>query len=355
LEEEDTLGPLWGHFGFTLGLLWGHFGVTLAYFTLAKCGKEMWSTKYFPVLMRKQLATVFLVSTLAYNAHIWGAMTPAQEQVLSVAYYKVIRKILGVGIKHVSNHVLLTYGIMPAFQVFMSLRRLVYLSRIIRDAPISLKALIQATADGEQSYAVTIRNDLLWLWNSVPELQEVMPAPCNTNGAMWELFVAQKSSDSWKALVAKAVECSISACETGSVCSDLLPDTIFTCLTCSECGLVFANERGLKMHCQLMHGAKSITRSYAEASGSCTTCLKVFHTRLRLQIHLRKNFGAHIEASCLAEMWRRGLPPISEERILELEAADRVLYKQRRSQGRGLSFAAVPVAQGYGPFQRPVE
>ena len=102
--------------------------------------------------------------------------------------------------------------------------------------------------------------------------------------------------------------------------------------TCADCGKKFASNCGLAVHMARVHGARRSAPSYAGRDGTCASCKRCFHNRLRLVHHLSYSSPRRLEW-CISQTE----PMADHDReVLDREDAD----KRRRDKREGRSFLA---------------
>eukprot|EP00929_Paragymnodinium_shiwhaense_P036423 TRINITY_DN19527_c0_g1_i2.p1 TRINITY_DN19527_c0_g1~~TRINITY_DN19527_c0_g1_i2.p1 ORF type:complete len:172 (+),score=17.93 TRINITY_DN19527_c0_g1_i2:101-616(+) len=119
---------------------------------------------------------------------------------------------------------------------------------------------------------------------------------------------------------------------------------------CEECDLVFGSYTALCVHCTRVHGYRDETSRFARADGVCQICLRVFHTRHRLRLHLKHGAKKRGPDSCFAGYIRVGIAQLNEEEIELLDQADRDEMAKCRRTGERFGVAKMPWVQAYGPL-----
>ena len=75
--------------------------------------------------------------------------------------------------------------------------------------------------------------------------------------------------------------------------------------TCADCGGQFASNCGLAVHMARVHAVRRPAPSYAGRDGTCASCKRCFHTRLRLVHHLSYSSPRCLEwCSCIWSLCR---------------------------------------------------
>ena len=96
---------------------------------------------------------------------------------------------------------------------------------------------------------------------------------------------------------------------------------------CPSCKKTFSTITGLSVHQRHKHKAVAQARYFAKGS-QCEACMKEFHTRPRLIVHLQ-----YSGTSCLRELAAQG-QPMTEEARIQMDEADRTVCQQVRKTGR---------------------
>jgi hypothetical protein len=224
----------------------------------------------------------------------------------------------------------------------------VYFQRLCKYGPKALKALVQATAACEGSWAKLIVSDLKWLHNRSEDFGD-LPVPEGDTLLVWQEHILKMTARRWKVCVNKVVL----AVRSGELPADdaeaALELGAFVCVQCEQCDSVFANSRALAMHQHKAHGRRADARNYADEDGICWHCGKCFHSRPRLQVHLSLGFKRNGDSSCLQQLITSNATCLNPEQLLVLEQSDRSRTKRMRARGRGVTFADVPALVPYGP------
>ena len=106
--------------------------------------------------------------------------------------------------------------------------------------------------------------------------------------------------------------------------------------TCADCGKQFASNCGLAVHMARVHGVRRPAPSYAGRDGTCASCKRGFHTRLRLVHHLSYSSPRCLEW-CILHMEPM---PDHDREVLDREDAD----QRRKDKREGRSFLATECA-----------
>ena len=114
---------------------------------------------------------------------------------------------------------------------------------------------------------------------------------------------------------------------------------------CGQCGASFSTRRGLLAHGARVHRLRSEARKFVSGT-ACHACLMDFAARPLALVHVRNS------RACLDTL-RSFLPPLAEEEVEALDAADRRLAAGRRRDGRTILWASTPARRIHGPRPRP--
>lgn len=111
------------------------------------------------------------------------------------------------------------------------------------------------------------------------------------------------------------------------------------------CRVVCRNAQHLAGHMSRIHKVKHIARKFAHPSGTCTTCLKSFHSKARFVHHLRQN-----SYKCLLQYGANNAS-LSQEEIIEFNSHDRAAAAASKRSGLSALHAQPPVVQLAGPLR----
>jgi len=176
---------------------------------------------------KHMLVTMLYESRLFYNSQTWGPITDTQIHKLQTPHARTIRTATGQS-NNYDTHIPEQYVYAPHTQFLtprhiIQLRRLQYTSRVIRHAPNTLRALIQAESHHQGSWAQLVKDDLTWIQNKHQDLTKY-PNP-HHNMTPWEhLFLNPKQ---W-ANILKHVKHAIIHPDTHQTITLQIPATIQT-------------------------------------------------------------------------------------------------------------------------------
>jgi hypothetical protein len=287
----------------------------------------------YDIQHKQLLVNLFLLSKGLFKSQVWNGFSDKQLNGLRVKHFNILRSLLGKTSfcpeERVTNVWLLLQEGFADLSVYVRKSRLLYFSRVVRNGPVFLKALIQSTAKHAGSWARTIISDLQWLALKTSKLDE-MPDPA-VDAAPWQLFILQHPK-AWKAIVNQVV---------GRVETNEIPGAIVTFdgelpflqHECTACGLFFSTKQGMCLHALKMHGRRSAVSRFTNPEGVCVSCYKVFHTRTRLAAHLMQGHKRNPNVCCFQNVIDSEFAPLSDAQLSEFEALDAVEHSRQRSTG----------------------
>ena len=113
---------------------------------------------------------------------------------------------------------------------------------------------------------------------------------------------------------------------------------------CTICSKVFRSSNALAAHSARSHNVKNPARKLAFGT-QCPSCLKEFHTRYRLIVHLAyRSPACHAIASIV-------LDPMADDEAERLDTQDRPAIRVLARTGRGAAFARIACCQALGPLR----
>lgn len=202
--------------------------------------------------------------------------------------------------------------------------RMRYLGRLMRVAPRALIAILQLRPGSHPlKWVQLICEDMLIMKQRV-SLCSHLPDP-GVDPNAWSDFVAG-DPHRWSLAISCVAFCSSQLDSTA--CLDL-PAT--RTVTCTVCGMLCADSKAMQQHRRIKHNVRSPRRYYVEAHGRCGACGTCFLSRLRLL--------AHLSDPRRPKCWKficdypDQTSPLSEERVTELDEADRPARREAQRQG----------------------
>ena len=269
-----------------------------------------------------------------YNVHLWSALQCKAVKHLNTTYMRVLRRMAG-SCRFSSDaesdvRVRGTLGA-PSIECIFRAKRLLYVARLARTGPRSLKALLSSTSGiTGMPWSQLVLADLSALRMSCPARFAEMPAPAFDSGPWMDLMIEFPTE--WKAIV-KQYHFPSSVYDDGPTSRQPLPGApTFSCSLCIGASCVFSSSKALASHMRTKHGIRNIFRMYVDSSGKCPVCETVLHTRLRVIAHLsdpRRN------TMCREAICGGTVAQLSLDEVARLDALDTEL--RRNAQRAGLS------------------
>ena len=223
----------------------------------------------------------------------------------------------------------------PSIDCLLMRSRLRYLARLFSSSPKSLLGLLASRPRGQMlTWSKLILSDLMVLRQRV-SLCSRLPDP-EEDASAWVEFI-RRGPVAWS-LAVKTLHFIESACDKHA-----MPDLqcqLVCHFRCDACDCAFPTEKAKKAHQRTKHKVLVPQRHYADENGVCPVCSTGFNTRLRLL--------AHLCDSRRPKCWDRicaqptNFERLSDERTLELDAADRVSRREARRAGYSHPIAIGP-------------
>ena len=219
----------------------------------------------------------------------------------------------------------------PSIECIFRTKRLLYVARLARTGPRSLKALLSSTSGIiGMPWSQLVLDDLSAIRMAHPARFAEMPCPAFDSGPWMDLMVDFPTE--WKAIV-KQYCFSVSVYDDGPTLRHPLPGApIFSCSLCIGAAPFFSSSKALASHMRTKHGVRNMCRTYVDSTGKCPVCGTVLHTRLRVTAHLsdpRRNI------MCREAIFSGTVAQLSLEEVSRLDALDAEL--RRNAQRAGLS------------------
>ncbi|CAE8622121.1 unnamed protein product [Polarella glacialis] len=111
---------------------------------------------------------------------------------------------------------------------------------------------------------------------------------------------------------------------------------------CYDCEQTFGAAQGLGVHTHRVHGRRQMCRWFAQQD-SCGSCLKKFHSRARLVVHLSQS-----SPRCLEHLTRVN-QPLEDAEVAELDHEDKLRNREEKKKGIGPRQALLPAFDLQGP------
>ena len=227
----------------------------------------------------------------------------------------------------------------PRLEVVFAQSRLLLAARIARNAPDSLRALLQVEAGQDGSWVQMLSRD-------IENMRSLLPKQLSSIGSLEEDAQAWnrvwcEHPRAWKGLVRKFASASLDfekqqgfeSRETGAVDE---AGTLRAEYQCPECAKMFLSSKARATHESRMHGKRRPALAYAR-DGKCPCCSCDFHSRVRLVHHL-----SYSSVKCL-QYCVENIAPMSREEQQPLDAADAAFRVKCKMEGRSFLAAQVPV------------
>ena len=260
--------------------------------------------------------------------HLWTEDTKALRS-LNVMFMRVLRRIAGEPrferCAHTDVQIRSSLGFV-SIDCWLSRARLRYLGRIINSKPKSLLAALWLGRDTVLPWVQLVRQDMRVLYDSVSEVQLVLPSP-SISPMAWFCFVRDCPNE-WAALVAKLnfVESVLDTC-----CPIVHAQHLNThvCDLCPEPRPSFPSAKACNQHMRIRHAIKSPVKVYIDGSGVCPICQTNFSSRLRVLAHVSDTR----RPKCRDQILAGACAPLPRAVFSKLEAKDRSSLKAARKQG----------------------
>eukprot|EP00929_Paragymnodinium_shiwhaense_P051450 TRINITY_DN25890_c0_g1_i1.p1 TRINITY_DN25890_c0_g1~~TRINITY_DN25890_c0_g1_i1.p1 ORF type:complete len:1958 (-),score=429.83 TRINITY_DN25890_c0_g1_i1:363-6236(-) len=287
---------------------------------------------------KSYLVDVMLAKGL-YGAETWPLMTGKNLQKITTPYMQVLRSASNEAWEHGKkmkpSRELYKEGFAP-IAVHLRIRRLRYVSRYLQKAPRILRVLTQTNHHeslkrGEKSWVSRIKEDLTWIWERDRKMEE-LPDP-EGDVQSWLSYICSFPLQ-WK----KQLSDILGKVKTGEINAEDEIEKCGPCDTtsgfCPPCGQYFATPQGFAAHCRLKHGIRAAGRAFVEEDLVCWSCGHKAPNRARALQHYRMGLLRKASGSCLAQVVLAGAQEVEEERLQQLEAAERERARKMVSQGR---------------------
>ena len=292
--------------------------------------------------VKSSLANSLLWSVLLQGAGTWGPIGHCWIKKLEAARVYVLRA-MGRNFRGASEgvmtdaQVLCKAGLLPV-QLQLRIERIKFAARLFGKAPEELRRLATSedVNDTDTWYGL-LSQDLQHMTNVMNKELAAMPR-YSSQPDQWHKLWADFPG-AWKLLVKRFAQRLRESCNSVHEI-ERAEDTQFVHAssdlegvhTCANCGNQFASNCGLAVHIARVHGVRRPAPSYAKRDGTCASCKRCFHNRVRLVHHLSYSSSKCLQW-CILHM--EPLPDHDRE-VLDREDAD----KRRRDKREGRSFLA---------------
>ena len=129
-------------------------------------------------------------------------------------------------------------------------------------------------------------------------------------------------------------------------CSQPLPNAIISYPKFNYCPKVCSSAQSLAGHMSRIHKVKHISRTFAHSSGTCSICMKSFHSCPRLIHHLRQGSYRRLMQYDAYNLL------LSPEDVIEFDSLDgSAAVLAKRSGQSALHANSLPVVQSFGPLR----
>ena len=323
----------------------------------SKLAHKVFGSPKIQTALKLSLAQSLLFSRLFFATETWTRVSDGALKCLEVMHTRVVRRIAGLwnGEKlaaqdpdapHTTDESVRRFLGAPSVQCCMQQGRLRYVSRLIRRAPNTLRALLCSSSPGKQSkWSALVVDDMCAMQIFLKPKLDELPDP-REDAQPWVTLIAEFPWE-WKELVSKyryfsstlitahrpvpAFQC------TGEAPPDSHP---FPCSLCpAEATRVFSNTRALNSHQMKVHGLRREARFFVD-TGLCPACGHDYITRARALEHVTRRRECSVAI--------HDHPRLSDERVAQLDASDAALARVARHQGH-----ARPLATIAGPARGP--
>ena len=298
------------------------------------------------------------MSRLLYNAHIWCGVKEQEWQ----KWTNYVRAPVAVLLKgripealkfeFTTEMLCSAVGLLPPLDC-VHVARLKYLKRLTQVCPCALWNLLSQ----EATWIEAGMDSLKWFALHYPFR---LPANQEDSFTHWLSVIALDSG--WKGRVKTAASACLSfrRLQAESHIWDktfelhfrdiaglppLLDQQPASTWICDLCSSSFISKRALAMHASQAHGYKTMTKYYAVGE-VCNHCLRWFHNRKRLQVHLTT------QSTCLGVL-QACYPPLPDEEVHRLDAADAELHARLKTAGWRPTTALEPMLPLQGPALPP--
>ena len=292
--------------------------------------------------VKSSLANSLLWSVLFRGVGTWGPIGTCWIKKLEAARVFVLRAMFGnfrgAGDGVMTDvQVLRKAGFLPV-QLQLRIERINFAARLFGKAPEELRLLAASeNRNDTNTWYGLLSQDLEHMTTVMHKELAAMPTYSSHPEQWHKLWVDFPGA--WKLLVkryAQRLRESFSSLHEVESAEDAQfeygSSDIEGLHTCADCGKQFASNCGLAVHMARVHGVRRPAPSYAGRDGTCASCKRCFHNRLRLVHHL-----SYSSPQCLEWCMLHTEPMTDQDReVLDREDAD----KRRRDKREGRSFLA---------------
>ena len=320
--------------------------------------RSFYHKRYVSLASKTRAFQSLSMSRLMFNAHTWVGVKEDQLD----HWQQKLRKPLGLMTKQMLRGIapvkIDTADLFALAQILppkdqLHVARLRYLKRLLSYCPQTLWNMLFQAQDHPDNWLALCASSFEWFL----QFYQVPGAPKDTHDLpAWLAYVALDSN--WKGRLKKAAKgCLLFRTATTEEnvwlkafkatfesAGGVVPCTQTTqaeTWVCDQCQKTYPSKRALATHAGRAHGYRRLVKFYA-IDTTCNACAKVYATRKRLIEHLRD------ATECLQTL-QACFPPLPDEEVIALDAADQETTLALRAQGWGPAKALAPARKIYGP------
>ena len=277
--------------------------------------------------IRLSFLSSLVLSRMLFNAHV-AVLHVSHLTLFNGAYMRVLRRItnkMRFERCDMTDHAIRKSLNAPSVDCIIQRNRLLYLRRLLINKPRVLLAALHFQFKGRR---------LPWVELILEDLRRVKKdlRCCSSLGdpaVDIEAWTTTITSHLWPSIV-YLLHYTGSVSDRSSVRSS---EKLFSCDICS-CGneasvVSFATQKALLAHNRTKHKTRIQHRFYVDADGICPACNTRFETRLRCIRHL----SDARRTKCWVKIVSTNIPPLSSDRVMELDLLDRVARTEAHRAG----------------------
>ena len=283
---------------------------------------------------------------LFQGAGTWGPIGNSWIKKLEVARVYVLRAMCGnfrgvVDGVMTDAQVLRKAGLLPV-QLQLRIERIKFAARLFGKAPEELRKLaVSENVNDTKNWYGFLSQDIQHMTDVMHKELAAMPK-YSSHPEQWHKLWADFPG-AWKLLVKRFAQRSRDSCSSAQE----LETTDDTQLehassdmegvhTCADCGKQFASNCGLAVHMARVHAVRRPALSYAKRDGTCASCKRCFHNRVRLAHHLSYSSPQCLQW-CISQM-----EPMSDHDREMLDREDAEKRRRDNREGRGFLATDLP-------------
>ena len=295
-------------------------------------GKVLRSDVY-PVAMKVQAVTSFVLSRCLFNAHLWD---PNHHVIRSAnaPYARALRTIAGEWWSGDEKPCLSDVAIRrqlgaPSIDSLLLQARLKYVGRLCRVRHLAIWALLQARHKGKAiSWVNQCKADLQLAFQLSPVAQSLLPDPSLglAHEHAWLQFITTDET-AWQRVIRE--------CEFTESINDKNRDAPArqpgcASFQCGDCALLFPTQKALDQHRRIRHGAVAQIQWKVGDTAVCLKCGTDFRQRFRLVAHRSQT---RAKRRICADWYRTNVPDLHDDVVCPLREADLRAQREARSGG----------------------